>query len=347
MSHVSPHQAIAAAAYFAAGVVIGLVLRALFARLTHRATRSKWIVDDLVFDFLGRTALGVCAIAGTWAAVIALPFEDRWHRAITRLLLALLIAIVTFALARAAGRLIGSAAASRAGVAQSATIFVNITRVVVVAIGLLILLDSVGVSIAPLLTALGVGGLAVALALQDTLSNLFAGVHILASKKVQPGEFIRLDTGQQGYVVDINWRNTVVRELSNNLIIVPNAKLASSIVTNYHWPEQEMSVLVQVGVSYDSDLRHVEEVTIDVARQVLAQVTGAVTTHEPFIRYHTFNDSSIDFSVILRGKEFTDQYLITHEFIKQLHERYRAEGISIPFPMRTVVMAGQASERAP
>jgi small-conductance mechanosensitive channel len=345
MSHVSLQQLIAAGSYVGGGLVLGIALRFLFGRLAHRAARTRWVGDDLVFDFLHRVALGTALVAGVWGAVVVLPFNDRWHHTTTRLLIALVIAIITFALARSAAQLIKSATLSKAGVAQSATIFVNITRVVVLAIGLLVVLDSLGVSIAPLITALGVGGLAVALALQDTLSNLFAGIHILASKKVQPGDFVRLDSGQQGYVVDINWRNTIIRELPNNLIIVPNAKLASSILTNFNQPEQEMSVLVQVGVSYDSDLKKVEQVTIDVAKEVMRKVTGGVPTHDPFIRYHTFNDSSIDFSVILRGKEFTDQFLITHEFIKQLHERYRSEGITIPFPMRTVVMSSPVPEQ--
>ena len=119
--------------------------------------------------------------------------------------------------------LVQTLAQSRSGVAGSATIFVNITRIVVLAMGFLVVLQTLGISIAPLLTALGVGGLAVALALQDTLANLFAGVHILASKTVQPGDYIRLSSGEEGYVVDINWRNTVVRQLSNNLVIIPNA----------------------------------------------------------------------------------------------------------------------------
>lgn len=180
------------------------------------------------------------------------------------------------------------------------------------------------------------GGLAVALALQDTLANLFAGIHILASRKVQPGDFIRLDSGEEGYVVDINWRNTTIRQLPNNMVMVPNARLAGAILVNYHRPVEEMSVLVQVGVAYDSDLEQVERVTIDVARDVLREVEGGVPGFDPFIRFHTFGDFSVDFTVILRAREFTDQYLITHEFVKRLHRRYRAEEIEIPFPIRTV-----------
>jgi small-conductance mechanosensitive channel len=120
------------------------------------------------------------------------------------------------------------------------------------------------------------------------------------------------------------------------MVIVPNSKLASTLVTNYHQPEKEMAVLVQVGVSYQSDLKKVERITIEVAREVMRDVEGGVREFEPFTRYHTFGDSGINFSVIMRGREFTDQFLIKHEFIKRLHERYQQEGIEIPFPIRTI-----------
>jgi small-conductance mechanosensitive channel len=203
-------------------------------------------------------------------------------------------------------------------------------------VGILVILQTLGISITPIITALGVGGLAVALALQDTLANLFAGIHILVSRQMRPGDYVKLASGEEGYVVDVTWRQTTIRQLPNNIIIVPNAQIASTITTNYHLPEEELSVLVQVGVDYDSDLDHVERVTIDVAREVLRDVEGGVVSFEPFIRYHTFNDSSIDFSVILRAKEFVNQYLLKHEFVKRLHKRYQDEGIVIPFPIRTL-----------
>jgi len=120
------------------------------------------------------------------------------------------------------------------------------------------------------------------------------------------------------------------------MVIVPNGHLASSRVINFDQPEKEQAILVQVGVSYDSNLEKVERVTIEVARDVMASVSGGIPGFDPFIRYHTLGDFSINFSVIMRGKEFVDQYLIKHEFIKRLHQRYVREGIEIPFPVRTV-----------
>ena len=182
-------------------------------------------------------------------------------------------------------------------------------------------LNSLGISITPIITALGVGGLAVALALQDTLANLFAGIHILATRKIRPGDYVKLASGEEGYVVDVTWRQTTIRQLPYNIITVPNSQIASTSTTNYNLPHKELSVYVQVGVAYDSDLEHVERVTLEVAKEVMNEVEGGVTGFEPLVRYHTFGDSSINFTLIMRGKVFVNQYLLKHEFIKRLHKR--------------------------
>ncbi|OAR26808.1 mechanosensitive ion channel protein [Streptomyces sp. ERV7] len=330
------HDWVVAGIALAAGLVAAVLLRALLRWLGKHALRTKWSGDDVIVDALRTVAPWAAVIAGTAVAASALPLTTRIAAIVNHSLTALLILITTLTTARVIAGLVQSVAQSRTGVAGSATIFVNITRVVVVAMGSLVALDTLGISIAPLLTALGVGGLAVALALQDTLANLFAGVHILASKTVQPGDYMRLSSGEEGYVVDINWRNTVVRNLSNNLVIIPNARLARTNMTNFSRPEQELSILVQVGVGYDSDLEHVERVTLDVINSVMVDITGALPHHEAAVRFHTFADSRINFTVILGVGEFSDQYRIKHEFIKRLHQRYRAEGISIPAPARTV-----------
>jgi len=164
------------------------------------------------------------------------------------------------------------------------------------------------------------------------------------SRQVRAGDYIKLESGEEGYVTDITWRNTTIRMLANNIIVVPNSKLASIIVTNFCLHEKEMGVLVQVGVGYNSDLEEVERVTIEVAREVMTAIDGGVSEFEPFIRYHTFDDFSINFTVILRVREFVNQYLVKHEFVKRLHERYNREGIEIPFPIRTVYLNQPSDE---
>lgn len=218
------------------------------------------------------------------------------------------------------------------------SLVVQVSRVVILVVGVLIALDKIGVAITPILTALGVGGLAVALALRDTLENLFAGFHILATKQIKVGDYIRLQSGEEGFVEDITWRNTILRQPANNLIIVPNSKLSTSIIINFHMPQPEMNVIVSVGVSYDSDLEKVERVTLEVAREVQKEVEGGVPDFEPRIRLMSFGDFSINFNVILRAKDFESQHPLRHEFIKRLKKRYEQEGIKIPFPVREVYL---------
>ncbi|MBA5220263.1 MULTISPECIES: mechanosensitive ion channel family protein [Streptomyces] len=328
----------------AAGLLAGFLLRLLLRWLGKHAGRTRWRGDDVVVDAL-RTIVPWTAVAGGVAAAAAvLPLTSRVGHHVDQTLTVLLIAVATATAARVISGLVQAVTQSRSGVAGSATIFVNITRVVVLAIGFLVMLQTLGVSIAPLLTALGVGGLAVALALQDTLANLFAGIHILASKTVQPGDYIKLSSGEEGYVVDINWRQTTVRQLSNNLVVIPNGQLAKANMTNFTRPELDLTVLVQVGVGYESDLEHVERVTLEVVAEVMTGITGALPEHEPAVRFHTFGDSRIGFTVILGVAEFSDQYRIKHEFIKRLHARYQREGIRIPAPTRTVALQGPAPE---
>ncbi|MBI3333472.1 MAG: mechanosensitive ion channel family protein [Candidatus Omnitrophica bacterium] len=255
----------------------------------------------------------------------------------TKVLTVLGVIFLTSVALRLADRLIRRYADKLSTTLPLTSLTQNLAKGSILAIGGLIVLNSLGISVTPILTALGLGGLAVALGLQETLSSLFAGIHIVTARQIRIGDYVRLDTGQEGYVVDIAWRTTRLRTLSNSLVVVPNTKLSQAIVTNYDLPSQEIAVLVEVGVDCGSDLEKVERVTVEVAREVMKEVPGGVPDFEPMVRYHTFAESSINFTAVLRGRSFADQYLIKHEFIKRLHRRYAREGIVIPFPTRTIL----------
>ncbi|MCK5306404.1 MAG: mechanosensitive ion channel family protein [Candidatus Omnitrophica bacterium] len=323
----------------AVSFLVGILLRNVVCRHLLRwakKTRIKW--DDVLVENLRRWLPIWTLILGVYLAL------DMWGISVSqaslsgKALAAAAVLTVTVAAANIFSAALSMMADKGEGALAVSSLTRNITRVVVFVIGGLIILRSLGISITPILGTLGVGGLAVALALQDTLANVFSGIYMTLARHVRIGDFVKLESGEEGYVFDIGWRATKVRMLPNNVVIIPNSKLSQSVITNYYMPVQEMSVLVQVGVHYDSDLKHVEKVTIEVGEEVLKEVQGGVAGFKPFIRYHTFNDFSIDFSVILRAKEFVDNYMIKHEFIKRLHERYNKEGIVIPFPIRDVYM---------
>ena len=330
---------IVAAIYIIGGFVVGFVFeKIVLAELRHIAKKTPWKGDNVIINSLRGMVIIWLLIAGIYGAILSTPMSPSLLAHLKQILLVVVILSGTLVIARMTSGLVSIYVQREDVPLPSTSIFRNLTKLLIFLIGVMVILQSLGISITPILTALGVGGLAAALALQPTLANLFSGLQIIAAKELHPGDYVKLDSGEEGYVADITWRNTIIRALPNNMIIVPNSKIASTIVTNYYQPEQETAVLIQVGVSYDSDLKKVEKVTIEVGAEIMKEVEGGVPEFEPFIRYHTFDDFSINFTVILRTKEYVGNYLIKHEFIKRLHERYDKEGIVIPFPIRTVYM---------
>ena len=293
-----------------------------------RRTPGQW--DDAVVPAIGRRVPFWSLLVGIYIAAGFWTLSPNIANTIDKFLYVAAAASLTFLVAEALVKLVRTHGPSIDHTLPTTTLTENVVRIVVVLLGLLVILNGLGLSITPMLTALGVGGLAIALALQDTLANLFAGLYLTVAKQVRIGNYIRLASGEEGYLVDIDWRASRLRQLSNNTVLIPNAKLSQSIVTNYHLPERELDVVVEGNADYTSDLDQVERIATEVARDVLLTVPGAVSTFQPVVRFHTFGDPGIGFSVTLRAQEFVDQYLVRHEFVKRLHRRFTAEGITVP-----------------
>ena len=188
-----------------------------------------------------------------------------------------------------------------------------------------------------MITALGIGGLAVALALKDTLENLFAGIHIMAEKTIRVGDFVRLETGQEGYVEDISWRTTRIRMIPNNMVIIPNSKLAQSVVINYHLPEKRMSLQIPISVSYSEDPEKIETILIEEIKKAVPKIAGLLSEPEPVVRFIPgFGESSLDFTILCQIEDVSYQFNVQNELRKRIFRRFKEEGIEIPFPQRVV-----------
>lgn len=339
----TPHELMVSGVIVVSALLIGVfVKRVLLVWLKKIAEKTEWEGDDIIIESLQNLVEFFFLFIGLYFAVFYLPFNEKWAELTLKFVQVAFVFMVTVFAARVSSKAITLYQSKQEGVVKSTSIFGLVLKSIVYVLGGLIILQSMGISITPLLTALGVGGLAVALALQDTLSNLFAGLQILATKNIQPGDFIQLETADEGVVMDISWRTTTIRALSNRIIIIPNSKLAASTVRNFSKPDLEISVPVEVGVSYSSDLEKVEKIVLEVAADVLQTVEGAVSTWAPMVRFHTFGPYSVNFSVGLRVTEFTFQYAVKHEFVKRLHNRFKQEGIEIPYPVTTVQLKKEA-----
>ncbi|MBU0630715.1 MAG: mechanosensitive ion channel family protein [Candidatus Margulisbacteria bacterium] len=326
------------ASYLVWVAVCWLLVKWLTGFLGKIVSRTETEIDDIILQEARLPLWLALLVIGFYVISMTVGLPRMAALRIERLTELSIVFIIIYLAARLAINFIKLTAKTRPSVRNMIPTFNRIANIVVWGVGLLMLMDLLGVSVTPVLASLGIAGLAVGLALQDTLGSFFAGLYILIDQPVRVGDYVEIENGLKGYVEKIGWRETMIRTLPNNMIVVPNTKLSQSIITNYYLPHKEIACLVEVGVSYDSDLEKVERVTCEVGREVLKRVDGGIKNFEPFIRYHTFADFSVNFTVILRVAEFVDNYLVKHEFIKALHKRYKEEGIEIPFPIRTVRM---------
>jgi len=321
-----------------ASVAVLLGVRFAAFRLLHRwAKGTETRLDDIIISSVQSPSLLLAIAIGVHAGLSFSELPEKHLGYLIKIVQVVMILAVTLALANMTGMLFRNYVQKSNIPLPTTGLAYGILKGTILGIGVLIILTHLGISITPLITALGVGGLAVALALQDTLANLFAGIHILVERSIRIGDFIKLETGQEGYVDDITWRTTRVRMLPNNIVVIPNSKLAQSVVTNYYLPEKRMSLLVPVSVSYSSDPEAIERMLVEEATKGAADIPGLLADPAPFVRFIPgFGASSLDFTLICQVAEFADQYLAQHELRKRIFKRFKAEGIEIPFPQRTV-----------
>lgn len=321
-------------------VFVLLIIRGISFRFLHRwAEKTETKLDDIIILAFKTPSIYWCIAIGLYIGVAISELPERYVFYLSKTIHVIVILSITIATANLAGKIFRNYVRKSNLPIPTTGLAYGILKGTILTLGLLIILSFLGISITPLITALGVGGLAVALALQDTLANLFAGIHILMEKSIRVGDFIKIETGQEGYVEDITWRTTRIKMLPNNMVVIPNNKLAQSIVTNYYLPEKRMSLSIPVSVGYNSDIDKIERMLIEETKKAVEEVPGLLGEPEPAVRFIPgFGESSLDFTLVCHVREFTDQFPVQHEIRKRIFKRFRGEGVEIPFPQRTVYL---------
>jgi small-conductance mechanosensitive channel len=320
---------------------LGWVLRRLILKaLSSWSARSQGHAGAVLVRVLSGPMLIWAAILGAHLAIQASDLPAPYASRGAEILFILWMASVTLMCMRLSGNLVRHFGDQVPGALPVTTLSQNLAEIAVLMLGVVMVMDHYNRSITPILTALGVGGLAVALALQDTLSNLFAGFYVAVARQIRLGDYVKLNTGEEGYVNDIGWRSTTIRSLGNNMILVPNNKLAQAIVTNYYLPQKQMSASFAVAVSYDSDPDQVEKVLLEIVRQGTADIPGLLADPAPSISFDPgLGDWSLGFTVGFTVAEFSNQFGVRNELKKRIFRRFKQDGIAIPFPTRIVHIA--------
>ena len=282
-----------------------LIVGSFLSRLINRYLQSNVNRDSWQYIFVNALKglpISWCSGVGLYWTINSLSIPETISRLLSYLLFAVIIFTLTRVIARTLSGMIDFYTMRSDQNMPKTSLLNNLINILVYSMGALIVLQYCGISVAPILTALGVGGMAVALGLQDTLANIFAGLHLILSKQLRLNDYIKLSTGEEGRVSDITWRFTTLQSVSNNVVVVPNQSISKAIITNY----------------------------------ILSKLDPEVKA-EPVVRFNLFADSSINFNVIMHVSEFTNQYIVKHEFIKAITKEFRKENIEIPFPVRTII----------
>lgn len=328
--------AAASATFIARGITFGL-LRKWDQRVVTR-------IGEIIIKSVRVPSLYWCIAVGLYMGIVVSEMAEKYADYLDKAIHVVVILSFTAAVANLGGRIFRNYIQRSDLPLPTTGLAYGILKGTIYVIGILIMLGVLGISVAPLITALGVGGLAVALALQDTLANLFAGIHILVEKSIRVGDYIRLESGQEGRVEDITWRTTRIKMMPNNMVVIPNKNLSQSIVVNYSLPGKMMTLIMPVGVGYDSNPETIEKILLEEMEEAKGDIAGLLTDSEPLVRLVGFGESSLDFTLSCRIQDYPYQQPVQHELRKRILRRFREEGIEIPFPQRTVYVRAEKPE---
>ena len=329
-------------------VIIAHLVTYIFKHLLFKlVAKTKTELDDRLVKIIQKPVYWGVIIGGVYLALGQLPMLENYLNIvgiITQMGFILLLLVVSMKVVRV---LFSWAEESKKLKKKQVGFLITMQKIVnavIYFLAIIFILQALGISISPLVASLGIGGLAVGLALQPTLSNYFSGLYLSADGFINLDDYIELDNGLRGYVVTVGWRNTVIRMWNNNLVMIPNSTIADSMITNYNEPQNKSSFIVECGVAYDTNLKKAEKVALEIAQKMQKKRKYGVKDYKPVIRFYEFADSNINLKIIMQSDKYVNHYEMRHDFIKELKSAYDKAGIVISFPMHTLDFPPQPIE---
>jgi Small-conductance mechanosensitive channel len=331
----------AAAIVLVASVVIAFIADILFEKFfLHYAAKTKYDCDDLIVKALKKPIFYTISFVGAFIAAEIIFPGNVAVEVIMGLLLTALGIVWIMALLRIDRILFKHVFSSIVKRTDSKMddellpLFKNIIDVLIVFFGILAILKGVwDADILPLFASAGIVGLAIAFAAQDTISQFFGGISIYFDQPFKKGDRIEIDDGEIGIVEEVGIRSTRIKNLYNNMIVIPNSIIANSKVTNYTSPEETMMVKVTIGVAYGSDVQKVKDILT-----AIAKCTDFVLDDPaPYVRFDNHGDFSLDFAIIMWVTHPGEKFTVIDQVNTKINAEFEKEGIEIPFPVRTII----------
>jgi len=337
VSHVYTRQLAVILAYLVLAKISDILINR---GLRHLAEMTKATIDDDCIDCVHRPIFWTVFCLGVLHALLLSTLPPPWQEAVPAFVKSTILLAWLLAANKLVGRLVKKDAFARPARRKLGhDLFIllsKLSKIVLFVIGFFWVLAIWEVDLTPLFASAGIAGIAIALAVKDTLANLFGGISMFMDKTFKVGDYIILDNVERGEVVDIGIRSTRIKTRDDVMITVPNSILANTKIVNESAPEPRFRIRVSVGVAYGSDIEKVEELLL----QVADKVEGVNKEPAPRVRFRAFGNSSLDFQLLCWVSDPSLKGLITHEILKDIYHIFKATGVEIPFPQLDLHVKG-------
>jgi len=313
-------------------LLVNLVVRKLLKPL---AKKTRTVVDDIVIKNLSSMIFYIILLIGIRAGISGLKLETGVvHNAVDTILILIVIRILIKMISNFADHWMNAWQNRTDARAEERLIpfLQKIIKAVVIILGVIFIFNAWKVNISPLLATAGIAGLAIGLAVKDSLGNILGGLQLVLDKTFKVGDKVELDSGELGVIMDIGLRSTKMKTYDNEVIFIPNGYLANSKIKNFTQPDLSLRVNVYFGVEYGSDTGQVREVVAG-AIQKLEQV---LSEPPPVVQFLKMSDYSLDFVARAWVSEFSLAYGTSLEMTDAIYRVLNEAGIEIPFPTHTV-----------
>ncbi len=326
--------------FFLLSELVVIISRSVILKIAHK---TKTEVDDLIVKKTNKPISLILLFIGIRLALLPLGIRQGVLNMAENLIMSVIIIIVTYISIVVIGIFIDNWGRTVAAKTKSELddqlipVFHRFSKIFISIIGILFVLPVWGVQIGPLLTSLGIAGIAVAFALQSTLGNIFGGVSIILDRSIKVGDKIKIDADTMGTVTDVGLRSTKIRTWDNEMITMPNGKLADSKILNFIQPEPMVRVQVNFGVEYGSEIAHVRTVVLD----ALSKLPNVLKEPPPKVHFDAMSEFSLNFIALFYVPSFDKKFDTKSAATEAIYNALRANGVGIPFPTRTVYFKGE------
>ena len=326
---------------FAFFYALARLLRYILITLGPRFTSfTKTDLDDRILLRITPPASFLVVCAGLYYAVRTLPLPEKAHLLASGLLFIIIVVILTNIAYRVTDELLNwyasrlSEQVSNGLNRQLIPLVEKLISIFLIGTALIITLKHFNYDILSLVTALGIGSLAIGMAAKDTLANMISGFTLMIDRPFRIGDRIQLTGGQLGDVIDIGLRSTKIKTMDNTFLIIPNSELCNTILINMAFPDVRAKGRINLGVAYGSDIEAVKKLLVETAMEI----PDVLRDPAPEGYFVSFGESALNMALFFWVENYTNVFSATDRINSLIVKRFQENGINIPYPTRTVLV---------